>query len=108
MACEIMLQAGNTRANICKLRLAPDRAEIMIDKYKRVAAAAKSGSHRTWIDAACLRFSPRRMLPDAATQHSVKAVDLAVEKNLKPEQTAASKLALLDWKRSLLETFAIN
>ena len=48
------------------------------------------------------------MLPDAATQHSVKAVDLAVEKNLKPEQTAASKLALFDWKRSLLESFAFN
>lgn len=30
------------------------------------------------------------------------------EKNLKPEQTAARKTPALDWRRSLLETFAIN
>ena len=35
-------------------------------------------------------------------------MDRAGEKHLKTEQTAASRVASLDWKRSLLETFAIN
>jgi hypothetical protein len=46
------------------------------------------------------------MPPDAADERRLGPVDCAVEKNLKPEQTAASKVASLDWKRSLLETFA--
>jgi uncharacterized damage-inducible protein DinB len=57
---------------------------------------------------ACLLFSTHRTLPVVADERRVGLVDRTVEKNLKPEQTAASKVASLDWKHSLLETFAIN
>ena len=56
------------------------------------------------IGVARLPFSPHRMLP----MNAACPVDRVVVENFKPEQTALSKVASLDWKRSLLETFAIN